>query len=361
MFLVDNFNMNHFFSAFLQALNSLATTPKISVPANIWAGVNMNSSVNPHKVFLPIRRSSQPSMRRRGFTLIELLVVIAIIAILAAMLLPALAKAKERAKRISCTNNLKQMGIAMQIYVGDNNNTYPTLKWSPTGSDWYPYEMARFSAPNNSSLTMGWEDLGLLYCTGLLPSPQIFYCSSNPKDQNNGMSFEYYVSAAHSWPFGMFDNNPTANAYVRSGYTYFPQNKTLDANVTSIPGVVSTGRGVNLPVVNGPETSTSNGGQGATTPMNSWSVLTAMRENSVDPSKAIVSDNLASTGNLFHKSGSTIDGLNALFGDGHVHWQGAKANPDLFDVNGVWAAINANAGNGQAQPDIRYLMYSWQP
>src|SRR3974390_2192011 len=92
--------------------------PKLDIEANEAAGGSRLVEAGPG--------------RRAGFTLIELLVVIAIIAILAALLLPALAKAKEKAATTYCLNNMKQLQLCWHMYFNDNNDLVPLNGAAPT-------------------------------------------------------------------------------------------------------------------------------------------------------------------------------------------------------------------------------------
>jgi prepilin-type N-terminal cleavage/methylation domain-containing protein/prepilin-type processing-associated H-X9-DG protein len=144
-----------------------------------------------------------PAGLRDAFTLIELLVVIAIIALLLAILMPSLRKAKSIAMRVACTHNLKQIDLAVNLYLNDNDNTYPCAE-DPLPAGYWLW-MGR-----------GWRGFVEPHLGGNIDAnnPSVLFCPQDrvAKDKYESTSYSYSMAFYHS-PEQIDDMNSPADTY----------------------------------------------------------------------------------------------------------------------------------------------------
>jgi prepilin-type N-terminal cleavage/methylation domain-containing protein len=277
-----------------------------------------------------------------GFTLIELLVVIAIIAILAAMLLPALSRAKEKAKQISCMSNLRQVGVGITMYTSENNNYLPVCGWPSGQNPWQTYSAARVT-PGSSTVVRGYMSLGLLWRNKQIPNPKTFYCPSSTVIGSENFTYDYY-SATPNWP-----STPAGSAddQIRTGYNYFPQSRTVAPVGADLLPTVAWSAKINLEI----ESDSPSG----------YSMI-LMKQDQIDLNKSIATDLVHNLKAAPHRAGANTAGLNALFPDGHARYQNAKQNPTAFNLWTTHEASGSPIGN-EAPPshDWRFIMNSWKP
>ena len=155
-------------------------------------------------------------LTRSAFTLIELLVVIAIIAILAAMLLPTLARAKESGRRIACLNNLRQVSLAAQLYVDENQGNYPphlsAVRW-----------------PNRFYDNYG-RTVKLLLCPSETTNAPATIANSNPSNVADAAPRSYFINGWNDYFADTLDLSTFANQFMKGIYP-----NGLKENVIRLP------------------------------------------------------------------------------------------------------------------------------
>jgi prepilin-type N-terminal cleavage/methylation domain-containing protein/prepilin-type processing-associated H-X9-DG protein len=179
-------------------------------------------------------------MKKRGFTLIELLVVIAIIAILAAILFPVFAQAREKARATSCLSNTKQMGLGLMMYVQDYDETYPYWSW------WYSSDAGGCGARDSSPLNAGcnhWESMWFNAIYPYVKNAQVFTCPST-NDHTD-------LLQNHTWNW---TNNADQASMVAAGFqSVFPTTTINYAyNQALAEGNISGGSATTMAAIKSP-------------------------------------------------------------------------------------------------------------
>jgi len=158
----------------------------------------------------------------KGFTLIELLVVIAIISILASILFPVFARARENARRASCMSNLKQIGLGMMMYVQDYDEKYPLGAWKVSGTNTAAANFASASTPHDGSVPAKKFSISIGSGTGYLYS---------------WMDFIYpYVKNVQLFVCPSFSGASTTPSY---GYNLFISNERSNPPVAASMAAIS--------------------------------------------------------------------------------------------------------------------------